>query len=156
MMKCRGDVVDNPNPAAGQQEKTSYRILIADDTPTNLALAAKLLRKRGHEVAEAENGLVAVDTFRKSTFDVVLMDVRMPTMDGLEASRLIRAHEAELTKRDGKPHHTLIIALTANDDRSDRDSCRKAGMDGFISKPLDIKTVDGTIREIYQQCIASR
>lgn len=125
----------------------SFKILLADDMPMNLALAIKLLTRRGHQVTSVENGKQAVEAFKNERFDVVLMDMQMPEMDGLEAARAIRKYEAEQSQKGRVP----IIAMTANDDVSDKRECEQAGMDGFITKPLEIKTVDPTIRAIVEK-----
>ncbi len=124
------------------------KILLADDQPINVALVEKLLTRRGHSVITAENGVQAVEAFKKNLFDAVLMDMQMPVMDGLEATRKIRQYEADQEAQRGSRSHVAIIAMTANDDDTDRQACKDAGMDGFITKPIEIKTVIATIREI--------
>lgn len=124
------------------------KILLADDQPINVALVEKLLTRRGHSVVTAENGELAVEAFKKEIFDAVLMDMQMPVMDGLEATRKIRQYEAGQEAQRGSRSHIAIIAMTANDDENDRQACKDAGMDGFITKPIEIKTVVATIREI--------
>jgi two-component system sensor histidine kinase/response regulator len=106
------------------------RILLVEDNPVNQRLAVGLLAKRGHQVRVAENGRVAVDTLEAESFDLVLMDVQMPVMGGLEATRLIRERERS---RGG---HVPIAALTAHAMTGDREQCLKAGMDGYATKPL--------------------
>lgn len=108
------------------------RVLVVDDHVVNQAVAAAVLRKWGHAVATALDGREAVDKSGQESFDVILMDLQMPEMDGLDATRAIRAREAA----QGLPR-TPIIAMTARVMTEDRDKCREAGMDGFISKPLD-------------------
>lgn len=125
-----------------------YKILLADDNPVNLDLTARLLKKRGHEVATAENGQEAVDCFLASTFDVILMDLEMPVMSGIEAARQIRAKEK--ASSIDTPAYTPIIAMTAHDEETERTACLVVGMDGFITKPIDIKTINQTIREIIE------
>ena len=123
-----------------------YTILLADDNPVNLDLTARLLKKRGHEISTAENGQEAVDRFLNSSFDVILMDLEMPVMSGIEAARQIRAKEKASSV--DTPAYTPIIAMTAHDEETERTACLVVGMDGFITKPIDIKTIDKTIREI--------
>ena len=120
------------------------KILLADDTAVNLALATKLLTRRGHDITSVENGLQAFEAFKESSFDVVLMDIHMPVMDGLESTNKIREFEASQPSRPPTP----IIAMTANNERSDHEIYLKSGMNGIITKPLDIKTVVTQIREI--------
>lgn len=120
------------------------KILLADDTAVNLALATKLLIRRGHDITSAENGLQAYETFKENSFDVVLMDIHMPVMDGLESTKKIREFEASQPSRPPTP----IIAMTANNEQSDHQTYLKSGMNGIITKPLDIKTIVSQIREI--------
>ena len=120
------------------------KILLADDTAVNLALATKLLKRRGHDVIAVEDGLLAYEAFKEGTFDVVLMDIHMPVMDGLESTAKIRDYEASENSRPP----TAIIAMTANNEQSDHEIYLKSGMNGIITKPLDIKTVVTQIREI--------
>jgi hypothetical protein len=103
-------------------------VLLVEDYAINQKLAITLLERWGHHVEVAANGQIAVDMVAKQEFDVILMDMMMPVMDGLEATRRIRAME---TRR-----RTPIIAMTANAMESDRDSCLAAGMDDYISKPI--------------------
>lgn len=130
----------------GNEPSPSLKILLADDMPMNVELAVKLLTRRGHNVVAVGDGQQAVEQFKSEPFDVILMDVQMPVVDGLQATRMIRKHEAE----QPAPSHIPIIAMTANDDPDDRRECKEAGMDGFITKPIDIKTIVATIREIIE------
>ena len=125
-------------------ENEPLRILLVDDMPMNLDLAVRLLTRRGHQVTAVENGQRAVEAFQKEAFDVILMDLQMPILDGFQATRRIRKHEADQSPTSRIP----IIAITASDDMGDRQNCREAGMDGFITKPIDIKTVVQTICDI--------
>ena len=124
----------------------TYKILLADDNPINLDLTTRLLKKKGHEVTTAENGQEAVDLFLKCSFDVILMDLEMPIISGIEAARQIRAKEK--ASSINTPAYTPIIAMTAHDEETERTACLVVGMDGFISKPIDIKTLNQTIQEI--------
>jgi CheY-like chemotaxis protein len=116
------------------------RILLAEDNPTNRTLALKILERRGHHVLVAENGKEAVDLLERTSVDLVLMDVQMPVMGGLEATRLIRERE-RVTGR-----HLPIVAMTAHAMKGDRERCIEGGMDDYISKPIDsgklLKLVD--------------
>ena len=105
-----------------------YRVLLAEDDAVNRQMTTRLLEKMGHETHIAVNGREALNAIREATFDVVLMDVQMPEMDGLEATRQLRNGDAE-----DLPY---IIALTASVMEEDRRRCREAGMDGFLSKPV--------------------
>jgi CheY-like chemotaxis protein len=107
----------------------SLRILAADDYPANLRIVARVLEKRGHTVETVTTGAAAAAAVLASHYDLVLMDCRMPEMDGYDATALIRA-------REGGRRRTPIIALTANDSDDDRQRCVDVGMDGFVAKPL--------------------
>jgi signal transduction histidine kinase/DNA-binding response OmpR family regulator len=109
------------------------RILLAEDNMVNQRLAVRMLEKRGHQVKVAENGRAALAALEAEKFDVVLMDVQMPVMDGLEAAREIRSKERD------RGTHLPIIAMTAHNMKGDRDRCLQAGMDDYVSKPIDAK-----------------
>lgn len=115
---------------AGGAAGSSLRVLLAEDNVINRAVAVGILGKRGHSLVHAENGREAVEATRREVFDVILMDVQMPEMDGFEATRQIR----ELEKATGI--HTRIVAMTAHAMMGDRERCLAAGMDDYISKPL--------------------
>jgi CheY-like chemotaxis protein len=104
--------------------------LLAEDNCVNQMLAVRLLERSGHSVSVAANGRDAVSLFEKYHYDAVLMDVQMPEMDGLEATRLIRRVESE----SGSHRHTPVIALTAHAMSGDEESCIEAGMDSYLSK----------------------
>jgi CheY-like chemotaxis protein len=105
-------------------------ILLAEDNPVNQQLARILLGKQGHRVVVASDGHQALTALQQQTFDVVLMDVQMPAMDGLEATAQIRAAEQQTGR------HIPIIAMTAHAMKGDRERCLAAGMDGYVSKPI--------------------
>ena len=109
------------------------RILLAEDGLVNQKVAVSLLEQRGHQVTVANNGQEALAALERGSFDVVLMDVQMPTMDGFEATAHIRRKE----KASGT--HTPIIAMTAHAMKGDRERCLEAGMDGYIPKPIRAK-----------------
>jgi two-component system sensor histidine kinase/response regulator len=120
----------------------SLRILLAEDNLVNQRLAMRLLEKRGHQVTVAGNGQVAVAAAEKDTFDLVLMDLQMPEMDGFEATAALRAREKETGI------HLPVIALTAHALKGDRERCLDAGMDGYLTKPIRSQELDA-ILEIY-------
>lgn len=126
----------------------SYKILLADDNPVNRDLATRLLERKGHEITPAEDGNEAVDCFLKDSFDVILMDLEMPGISGIEAARQIRAKEKASSIET--PPYTPIIAMTAHDEETEKTACIVVGMDGFISKPIDVKTLHKTIHEIVE------
>jgi signal transduction histidine kinase/CheY-like chemotaxis protein len=107
------------------------RVLLAEDNAVNRQLVIGILERRGHAVAVAHNGKEAVEALELQNFDLVLMDVQMPVMGGLEATRLIREREA------ATGGHVPIVALTARAMKGDREMCLAAGMDDYISKPID-------------------
>jgi two-component system sensor histidine kinase/response regulator len=122
-------------------ETRSLNILLAEDNAVNQKLAMRVLEKRGHAVSLAETGKVALETFEKQDFDLILMDLQMPEMDGLEATVAIRERE----QLSGK--HIPIIAMTANAMLGDKERCLAAGMDGYVSKPLQVKELLAMIEE---------
>lgn len=118
------------------------RILLAEDNPVNQKLATLMLEKKGHYVHVAKTGLEAVKTNEREIFDLILMDVQMPEMDGLQATRKIRESEAISGKR------IPIIALTAHALKGDEEKCLQAGMDAYISKPLSRRQLFETIASL--------
>ena len=132
-------------PAPAKPSGRRLNILLAEDNPINRLMATEYLRSDlGHQVAEAENGQEALDMLKAQAFDLVLMDVRMPVMDGLEATRLIRAGQA------GNPR-VPIIAVTAQAFREEQELIRASGMDGYLCKPLDLDIMDRVIERILRQ-----
>ena len=119
------------------EARESFNILLAEDNLINQTLAIKLLETRGHRVALASNGKEAVEAFKKGDFDLILMDIQMPEMDGFEATRRIRELEAENKSTINNQQSTiLIIAMTAHAMTGDREKCIAAGMDEYVSKPI--------------------
>lgn len=110
-------------------------VLLVEDTPANRKVVEKILSKRGHLVITANNGREALDLFRERQFDLILMDVQMPSMDGIQATEAIRTVEAEREAEQGVP----IIAMTAHAMAGDRGRCLAAGMDGYVSKPISMR-----------------
>ena len=106
------------------------RILLAEDNPVNQKVAQRLLEKQGHSVAIASTSAAAAESFSRELFDLILMDVQMPVMDGYEAARTIRLRENAGCRR------IPIVALTAHTLKGDRETCLKAGMDDYLSKPI--------------------
>jgi two-component system sensor histidine kinase/response regulator len=109
-----------------REGRSSLKVLIADDSPTNLRLTTRMLENRDHSVTAVENGRLALEATRMDDYDVVLMDLQMPVMDGIQATAAIRAEEG------ARGNHLPIVAITAYDDRQ---RCIEAGMDGYLSKP---------------------
>jgi two-component system sensor histidine kinase/response regulator len=127
---------------AGGNSLRPLRILLADDNTINQQLAIRILKKGEHSVVVAHNGWEALATLERKSFDLVLMDVQMPEMDGLEATRIIRQREQTTGK------HIPIIGLTAHAMRGDRECCLKAGMDGYLSKPIHVTELFETIARV--------
>jgi CheY-like chemotaxis protein len=115
------------------------RVLVAEDNPVNQLLLVRLLEKRGHRVQVVLNGLAALQALEKERFDLVLMDVQMPEMGGVEATAAIRQSEK------GSKLHTPIIALTASTTRGDREKCLASGMDGYLTKPIRTIELDALL-----------
>ena len=126
------------SPLAGQF-RSPLRILLAEDNAVNQHLARRLLEKRGHKVAVAGDGRAALEAVDRERFDVVLMDVQMPEMDGFEATAAIRAKEGRTGRR------VPIIALTAHSMKGDEERCLQAGMDGYVTKPVKAETLFAAI-----------
>jgi CheY-like chemotaxis protein/HPt (histidine-containing phosphotransfer) domain-containing protein len=112
------------------------RILLAEDNAVNQKLAIRMLEKRGHHVAVAANGKQALSALEIGSYDLVLMDVQMPELDGLEATMLLRQKE----KLGG--HRQAVVAMTALVMKGDRERCMTAGMDGYLSKPIRPQELD--------------
>jgi signal transduction histidine kinase len=121
------------NIQASAKKDRALRILVAEDSRANQQIISILLRSRDHLVDLVENGEQAVKAAVETPYDVILMDMRMPVLDGLEATRAIRQSAA---------HQPVILALTANAFDSDRDRCLESGMDGFLTKPLNVDELD--------------
>jgi CheY-like chemotaxis protein len=115
-------------------------VLVAEDNPVNQRVAARLLEREGHIVTLAANGAEAVAAFRPGEFDLVLMDLQMPKMDGLEATRQIRAGE----NGDQVP----IVALTAHAMKSDEERCLQARMNGYLTKPISAARLNEMIERV--------
>ncbi len=118
-------------PSRAQKGSEGLRVLVAEDHRVNQLLMQHLLSQQGYEIETVDNGKQAVDAVGRQDFDVVLMDVQMPWMDGLDATREIRALERRTTRR------VPIIAMTAYAMKGDRERCLNAGMDGYVSKPIN-------------------
>jgi two-component system, sensor histidine kinase and response regulator len=134
--------------AAGEQKKREEvlgprrRILVVEDNEVNQKLARKVLERMGHEVLLAANGAEACEAVQRNAFDLVLMDLQMAVMGGLEATRNIRNGE-QVTGR-----HTPIVAMTAHAASNDQKQCQEAGMDGYLSKPIRIELLRNEIERV--------
>jgi CheY-like chemotaxis protein len=134
-------------PQAAVDASTAGRvlhILLAEDNAVNQKFAIRTIEKAGHTVFVANNGREAVEAWERERYDVVLMDMQMPEMDGFEATSRIRRLELE---REATPR-TPIIAMTANAMKGDRERCLEAGMDGYVSKPVKRQTLFAEIGRV--------
>jgi signal transduction histidine kinase/CheY-like chemotaxis protein len=116
--------------------KRSLKILLAEDNKINQKVATKTLEAFGHHVDMVENGLDALERFKVNDYDLILMDLEMPEMDGIEATRAIRQEEADRDRPGSLRKRVKIVALTAHSTTDDRDHCLAVGMDDYISKPF--------------------
>ena len=141
--------VSKAAPGAAHVERATnpLRILLTEDNPVNQKVAVRMLQKRGHSVVVAGNGREALETLTRDRFDVVLMDVQMPVMDGFAATAAIR----ETEKATGG--HVPIIAMTAHAMKGDDQRCLESGMDGYISKPVQPARLFQAIEEIVANLV---
>ena len=151
LVDCLTDLMAGDEPEAGAETTpqpsasiSAGRVLLAEDNMINTLLATTLLETVGYSVETVTNGAEAVEAVRRAPFDLVLMDVHMPVMDGLEASRQIRA-------ADGDWASVPIVAMTANAMTSDRDACLMAGMNDFVSKPFDAEAFLTVVARYVEQ-----
>jgi CheY-like chemotaxis protein len=120
------------------------KILLVEDNPINAMLTRELLRRRGHQISEVTSGEAAIAVMAEERFDLMLTDIHMPGLDGVEATKRIRLAELRAGKR-----RTPIVALTADVLETGKRACQEAGMDGFLSKPIDPAELDSMIAKIF-------
>jgi CheY-like chemotaxis protein len=132
-------------PREGRSSRHRYRILVADDNIVNRKVVQYLLEKKGHQVISAQDGREALNLLDNQIVDLILMDVQMPKMNGLEATLAIREKE-----KAGKSH-TPIIALTAHAMKGDRERCLEAGMDDYIAKPIKPEELFDTMDKVVNR-----
>ena len=145
LLECHGAVSATqvvPSVNRALETHARLRILLAEDNVVNQRLTTRLLEKMGHHVTIAGNGQIAIRLLDRQEFDLVIMDMQMPIVDGLEAAEQIRAREI---KYGG---HLPIVAMTANAFEEDRQRCQRAGMDGYIAKPVTAKTIEIEIARV--------
>jgi signal transduction histidine kinase/ActR/RegA family two-component response regulator len=123
-------------------------VLLAEDNPVNQRLAIRMLEKRGHDVDAVANGLEALRALERKTYDLVLMDVQMPELDGLETTAKIRIAESAGCR------HQPVVALTANAMSGDEQLCRAAGMDGYLTKPIQPEKLDEVLEKYASETLA--
>jgi signal transduction histidine kinase/CheY-like chemotaxis protein len=144
----RVKVVEEEANAGAVEVQAPLRILLADDNPVNIKLASRMLEKAGHAVVTARDGLEAVEAMvSDGEFDLILMDVQMPRMGGFEATQVIRRTER---LRDGR--RMPIIALTAHAMKGDEERCLEAGMDDYLTKPINTRVLQEKLRK--WSCVA--
>jgi hypothetical protein len=131
----------HPAEQAAGPSAAPLRILLAEDNAINQKLAQRAIEKMGHSIQVAGNGLRAVEAAAAQIFDLILMDLQMPEMDGFEATARIRQAELPFGR------HTPIIAMTANAMHGDRENCLRSGFDDYISKPVDLQTLARMIEQ---------
>ena len=119
------------------------RILLAEDNLVNQKLAVGILGNLGHSVTVANNGVEALKQLEHSSFDLVLMDVQMPEMDGLAATRELRRREASTQT------HVTVVAMTAHAMKGDRERCLESGMDDYLCKPIRMKDMTNKLEELF-------
>jgi two-component system sensor histidine kinase/response regulator len=127
-----------------RERRTQLRVLVAEDNAVNQTLARRMLEKRGHTVVIAKNGRVALDALERDAFDLILMDVQMPVLGGLEAASCIRERE----QAAGCGARIPIIALTANAMAGDRERCLESGMDEYLTKPIQARDLFATVERV--------
>ena len=132
------------------QPRTRFTILLAEDNPINQKLAIRILENRGHKVTVVDNGRKALAALDGNVYDLVLMDVQMPEMDGYQATAEIRFRERE------SGNHMPIIAMTAHAMKGDREKCLESGMDEYVSKPLKPYDLQNTIEQVMDRLSKAR
>lgn len=139
-------VTDNLESVDGINDKDRLKVLVAEDYEGNIIAVLDFLQGEGCEVVVAKNGEIAVKYYQSSSFDIILMDVQMPRMDGLTATRLIKEMEVKQNKRP-----TPILGMTANAMKEDRERCLAAGMDDYISKPMRLDELSSKIKQLVEK-----
>jgi PAS domain S-box-containing protein len=143
--RSAGPIAGPDQAARAAAPARALRVLLAEDNPVNQKFAVRVLEGAGHTVSLANNGQEAVDQSAAQPFDLVLMDVQMPVMDGLDATRAIRAREAQGGTR------LPIIAMTANAMKGDQEMCLEAGMDGYVPKPVKRDVLFAEIQRVLKE-----
>ena len=143
------EMAPEPQPVAAAKPQAAqivrgFKVLLAEDNPVNALLTRELLRRRGHKVREVTTGDAAVAAMNEERFDLVLTDIHMPGMDGIEATRAIRADELAQGRA-----RTPIVALTADAMETGKWACKDAGMDGFLTKPVDPVLLDQMFQTFF-------
>ena len=146
-LNAAGESLAEPKPSELPETvraKTGLNVLLAEDNVVNQKLAVGILERLGHHVTIAGNGLETLQLIEQQPFDLVLMDVQMPEMDGLAATRELRRREAELSKP-----RIPVIAMTAHAMKGDRERCLAAGMDDYLCKPIRLKEITNKLAQFF-------
>ena len=143
------DVLNRPIPlaataASADEGARRIKILLAEDNPVNALVSRELFKRRGHEVREVVNGEAAIEAALEESFDLILMDIHMPGVDGIEATKRIRRNEFMARKK-----RTPIVALTADVVETGKQACQDVGMDGFLTKPIDTAELDAMFAKLF-------
>jgi signal transduction histidine kinase/DNA-binding LytR/AlgR family response regulator/HPt (histidine-containing phosphotransfer) domain-containing protein len=142
-------------PAQSLNERLPLRILLCDDNAINQKVAARILQQVGYEPAMAVNGREALEALDKQSYDLIFMDVMMPEMDGLEATRIIRERQKDASAHPNYQSRIVVIAMTAQAMQGDREKCLAAGMDDYLSKPILPKDVRAMVERWGSQTAAA-
>jgi CheY-like chemotaxis protein/HPt (histidine-containing phosphotransfer) domain-containing protein len=126
-----------------RESKRRLRILLAEDNAVNQKVAARMLERMGHTVSIAENGTEVLGAVEKQNFDLILMDIQMPEVDGYDATRSIRERETSTGE------HIPIVAMTAHAMKGDKEKCLQAGMDGYVAKPINVQQLFESIESLF-------
>jgi CheY-like chemotaxis protein len=132
---------EKPQLDPGMATRHPLRVLLAEDNVVNQKLALRLLQQMGYRADLASNGIEAVESVQRQTYDVVLMDVQMPEMDGLEAAR-------QINSRWQPSERPRIVAMTANAMQGDREMCIEAGMDDYLTKPIRVDRLVEALKQV--------
>ena len=142
MTKAERDVTSAP------ADQRHFSILLAEDNLVNQKVAMRFLEKRGHTVVLAESGRQALAAWQEQFFDLILIDVQMPEMDGLEATAMIREQERMGKLERLLSRHIPIVAMTAHAMVGDRERCLAAGMDDYVAKPINARDMFAAIERV--------
>jgi len=143
-VRSAGEPPPQSMPLSSQRLTRPLRVLVAEDSPVNRLLLRRLLEKNNHQVEEVTDGQQALDAITARTFDVVLMDIQMPILDGLRTATAIRERERSTGGR------LPLVAVTAHAMKGDRERCQRAGFDGYVTKPIRVEDLFGVIGEVVR------
>ena len=129
------------------EEKQNLQILLVEDNELNQKFAVAVVKRLGHKIDIAANGLIGLNAYKSKDYDLILMDIQMPVMNGIEATKAIRQQE----KDKGKGKHILIFVITAFAMEQDRKNCFDAGMDDFLAKPYKPTELEQKINELMNK-----